>query len=80
VTTAGQTPTTHAAKWTLVEFPEFLARAVKVGAYADWLEAEERPQAAGIQESKFIDLLEEQVWQLTKLQGQTGRPNVQPAR
>lgn len=80
VTAAGQTPATHPAKWTIAQFPEFLARAVKVGAYADWLEAEDRPQAAGIQENKFIDLLEEQVWQLTKLQGQTGRPTVSPAR
>lgn len=77
-TTAGQTPTTTPASWTLVEFPEFLARAVKAGALSDWYTSDEKPQTAERWDAKFIELLEEQVWQLTKLQGQTGQPTVNP--
>lgn len=77
-TAAGQTPGTHAAKWARVEFPEFLARAVKAGALSDWLTSDERPNAAAKWDGKFIELLDEQVWQLTKLQGQTGQPDVSP--
>ena len=75
-TTAAQTPESHAAKWELVEFPEFLARAVKAGALADWLSGDEKPDNADKWEGQFTDRLEAQVWQITKLQGQTGRPSV----
>ena len=77
VTTAGQEPGVHAS-WTQLEFPYRLARAVKAGAAAE-------DQSAGGQEDKalatageFTELLEEQVWQLTKLQGQQGRPEYSP--
>lgn len=75
-TSAGQTPGTHAAKWDLVSIPRFLARALKAGAFSDWLSSDERPNAGAAWDAKFNDLLEEQVWQLTKLQGQTGTPQV----
>ena len=75
-TTAGQTPGTHASKWDLVPIADFLELAVKAGAQADWLTSDERPRAGVVWDEKFENLLEEQVWQLTKLQGQTGAPNV----
>lgn len=77
-TTAGQTPNTHASKWELQEFPDFLELAVKAGALSDYYLGDERPNAAGRQDARFIELLDEQVWQLTKLQGQTGRARFSP--
>lgn len=70
-TTAGETPTTAAAKFRAIAMPAWLAPAVKAGAYADLLEADSRSEKAARIENQFIDLLEEQVWQLSKLQGQT---------
>lgn len=80
-TTAGQTPATHASKWELVEFPMILARAVKAGALADWQRSDGEGSAkkTADSEANFTALLDEQVFQLTKLQGQTGRPDVVPA-
>jgi hypothetical protein len=80
-TTAGQDPTDTPASWELVPFPAFLARAVKAGALKDWNVAGEKEQSAKLeqlQEDAFQDLLDEQVFLVTKMQGQTGRPNVQP--
>lgn len=74
--TAGQTPENTPSAWELLIFPEFLSRAVKAGAYSDWLASEERPNAAAKWDAKFFELLDEQVWQVTKFQGQTGRPSV----
>lgn len=78
-TTAGQDPVDTAASWQLVPFPHFLARAVKAGAMADWALGGEKETSAKLEaarEEKFFELLDEQVWQITKMQGQTGRPNV----
>lgn len=77
-TSAAETPLTHSAKWTLQEMPDFLELAVKAGALADYLTGDERPNAAARWDAKFIELLDEQVWQLTKLQGQTGRARYSP--
>lgn len=77
-TSAGQTPTTNPAKWAIVEFPMIFARAVKAGALADWQRSDGEGSAVKTRDSedRFNELLDEQVWQLTKLQGQTGRPDV----
>lgn len=76
-----ESPETDADKFQLIEFPDFLARAVKAGALTDWDRGGEKEKSAkmeALQEDKFTELLEDQVWQITKLQGQTGRPNTQP--
>jgi hypothetical protein len=58
VTTAGQSPLTHPAKWSKVEFPDYLARAVAFGAYSDWLRAERRPDEAQAEEGQMYNLLQ----------------------
>lgn len=80
-TTTGQTPLTHAAKWRVIEFPMIFARAVKAGALADWQRSDGEGSATKTRDSedRFVELLDEQVWQLTKLQGQTGRTDFEPA-
>lgn len=80
-TSAGETPATAAAKWELVPFPMIFSRAVKAGALADWQRSDGEGSAVKTRDSeeRFIELLDEQVWQLTKLQGQTGRLDVRPA-
>jgi hypothetical protein len=70
-TTAGDTPASASAKFELIEFPAWLAPAVKEGTYADILTADGQTAKAGTWHAKFLDQLDEQVSQLTKLQGQT---------
>ena len=77
-TSAGEDPVDTAASWTLREFPHRLARAVKAGARADMLGVRGQEEKEGSREPKFEELLEDQVWQLTKLQGQTGQPSFVP--
>jgi hypothetical protein len=77
-TTAGQSPTTHAAKWRALAMPHRLARAIKAGARAMLLGALGQEEKEAGREPGFDVLLEEQVWQLTKLQGQTGTPTSIP--
>jgi hypothetical protein len=77
-TTAGQSPTTHPAKWRQRQFPHRLARAVKAGARATLLGVMGQEEKEAAREPSFNSLLEEQVWQLTKLQGQTGTASVVP--
>lgn len=80
-TTAGENPEDQASKFQLVPFPAFLARAVKAGALSDWALAGEKEVSAKLEklrEDNFTDLLDEQVHQIVKMQGQTGRPNVAP--
>lgn len=80
-TTAGDNPEDDPAMFELVPFPAFLARAVKAGALADWALAGEKETSAKLEkmrEDNFTDLLDEQVHQIVKMQGQTGRPNVAP--
>lgn len=69
-TTAGQSPTTHPALWAVQEFPERLAKAVKRGAYGDWLLSNGQDEKATAQESAFWAELDEQAAILTKQQGQ----------
>jgi hypothetical protein len=77
-TSAGESPTSAAAKWRQLEFPHRLARAVKAGARADLLGAQGQEEKEGAREPAFEDLLDEQVTQLVTLQGQTGRPSTIP--
>lgn len=72
-TTAGETPAGAPAKFAKIDFPAVLAEAVKAGAVADLLAADAQPEKASWWDGKFTELLDEQVWQLTKLQGQTGQ-------
>ena len=70
-TTAGDTPTSAAAKFEKIEIPAWLAPAIKAGAYADWISANGQGDRAGYWEQQFIALLDEQVSQITTLQGQS---------
>jgi hypothetical protein len=69
----GESPDTAPAKYEALEFPYILARAVKYGAYADLLAASGQHDKAAAWEGRFSAELDEQVFQLTTLQGQTGR-------
>lgn len=71
-TTADDVPG-MAAVWAKIDIPYIFRMAVKRAAYADWLEADGQTDKALIQAAKFIELLDDQVSQLVKLQGQTGR-------
>lgn len=77
-TTAGESPTGTPAKWRALEFPHRLALAVKAGARADVLGALGQEDKEAARARRFEDILEEEVWQLTKLQGQTGTPTTIP--
>lgn len=57
-TTAGQSPDTHSAKFEIIPFPPYLARAVAMGAYSDWLRAERRPAEAEAEEGQVYNLLQ----------------------
>lgn len=72
-TNAGDTPENAPAKFEVLTIPRFLARALEAGALADWRTNDERDAGAAPWDDRFTELLDEQVWQLTKLQGQTGR-------
>jgi hypothetical protein len=79
-TTAGNGPEDSPESWRQLEFPYCLARAVKAGAVADFLPSDAQNEKGQAAEPKFDALLDEQVWQLVKLQGQTGRPRMIPPR
>jgi len=49
-TTATESPISAPAKWTKLEFPDYLAPAAAQGAYVDWLRSERRPQEAQSEE------------------------------
>lgn len=79
---AGDVPGT-AAVWVRQEVPYIFRNAAKYKAYGLWLEANGKTDAALVwdhadpaQPGRCQQELEEQVWQYTKLQGQTGRPTV----
>jgi hypothetical protein len=75
-TSAGESPETTAAKWSVVEIPLFLERYLVQGAYADWLPGD------GQNDKKMPALLEaerlisDQVLLLRGQQGQRGRVTV----
>ena len=85
-TTPGDTPVSAPTKFQLVPFPYILARAVKVGALADYFLAsgsEDKAQKLEGSEgngdvSTYFGLMEEQVRQLVTIQGQRGRWQFQP--
>lgn len=70
-TTAGDKPSTASAKFSLVPIPQFLAPALKAAVWSDICASDGAMDKATWWENKFTDLLDEQVTQLTKLQGQT---------
>ena len=72
---AGETPEDEPEDWELVPFPKIFAIAVKAGALADWQRSDGEGSAVKTRDSeeRFTELLDDQVWQLTKMQGQTGR-------
>jgi hypothetical protein len=72
-TTAGDTPVSAPTKFSLSTIPRFMAAALKAGALADTRLGDNQDDKAAAREPKFEDLLEEEVFQFSKLQGQTGR-------
>lgn len=76
---SGDVPGT-AAKWVLQPVPYIFRHAAKLKAYATWSQSKGASDVAltfdnndPAKPGKFQTALEEQVWQYTKLQGQTGR-------
>jgi hypothetical protein len=69
---AGDVPGT-AALWVKQKVPYIFRQAAKRRALAAWYEAEGQTDKALVHEQQCTALLDEQVWQYTKLQGQTGR-------
>ena len=70
-TTAGDVPSGAAAKFSLVPIPQFLAPALKAGVWSDVCAADGATDKASWWDAKVTDLLDEQVMQITRLQGQT---------
>ena len=56
-TSAGQDPEDTPAKWTRLEFPEWLRAPASSGAYADWLRQDGNPEAAQLEEAQARRLL-----------------------
>jgi len=74
-------------KWTKLDLPYIFRHAAKMKAYALWLVQDAQTEKAkGFDHDdpddpgQFQTALDEQVWQFTKLQGQTGRPYAVPLR
>lgn len=67
---AGQTPETHASKWTRQEMPAWLAAYAASAAAADWLRLNGKPEAAALQEGFATDLLCHESRQVAAVQGQ----------
>jgi len=70
-TSAGQSPDTHAAKWSKVEIPLFARRYLIHGGAADWLRPEEKESEADRQEILGEAALGEEVMKITGQAGQT---------
>jgi len=87
LTSAGETPVSAASKFTKIDFPMILARAVKIGALADYFMGDGHAERAESLEGRegdgdvrtFFGLMEEQVRQLVLIQGQRGTYQFQPS-
>ena len=72
-TTAGQSPATSAAKWTVVSLPYFLRGYLIQGGFADWLISDGQTDKAAAHEAFALEFLELEADKLQRQQQQVGR-------
>jgi hypothetical protein len=72
-TSAGQSPDTHAAKWSIVEIPRIFQRYLEHGAYADYLTAEGQNEKAPLESKRAEMMLAQQSFVLANQQQQRQR-------
>lgn len=75
-TTAGQSPTTHPAKWAKKEVPYIFGTFVSRGMYADWLRSELQIEAAQIAEQEAQGMLDLEIDKIFRQQKQSVRINM----
>ena len=75
-TTAGQSPSTHAAKWQIVTLPYLFAAYAARGAYADWLRSELQVEAAQVAEAEAERIMADTVDIVLRQQQQIQRVNM----
>lgn len=75
-TTAGQSPSTHPAKWAKKEVPYIFGTYVSRGMYADWLRSELQIEASQIAEAEAQAMLEAEVDKIIRQQKQGVRINM----
>jgi hypothetical protein len=75
-TSAGESPETTAAKWSVVELPLFLERYLVQGAYADWLPGDGQNDKKMNEILMAERLISDQLFLLRAQQNQRGRPMV----
>ncbi len=74
-TTAGQSPLTMPAKWTVVPVPYIFGEYLRQGGYADWLTSDGQGDKAAAVEGQAVGLLELEADKLQRQQQQTNRLN-----
>lgn len=75
-TTAGQSPSTHPAKWQVVTIPYLFAAYAGRGAYSDWLRSEMQVEAAQIAEAEAERIMADTVDIVLRQQQQVSRINM----
>lgn len=75
-TTAGQSPSTHPAKWQIVQIPYLFASYAARGAFADWLKSELQLEAAQAAEAEAQNTLTEAIDIVLRQQKQVNRLNM----
>lgn len=75
-TSAGQSPSTHPAKWVKMEVPYIFGTYVSRGMYADWLRSELQVEASQIAEAEAQAMLENEVDKIIRQQKQSTRINM----
>jgi hypothetical protein len=75
-TTAGQSPSTHPAKWQIVTIPYLFAPYAARGAYSDWLRSELQFEAAQVAEAEAERIMSDTVDIVLRQQQQVGRINM----
>jgi len=75
-TTAGQSPSTHPAKWQIVTIPYLFSAYVARGAYADWLRSELQIEAAQVAEAEAERYITDAIDIVLRQQKQVNRINM----
>ena len=75
-TTAGQSPSTHPAKWQIVQIPYLFASYAARGAFSDWLKSELQLEAAQVAEAEAQNTLTEAIDIILRQQKQVNRINM----
>ena len=75
-TTAGQSPSTHPAKWQIVQIPYIFAPYSARGAFSDWLKSEMQLEAAMAAEAEAQNTLVEAIDIILRQQKQVNRINM----